>query len=61
VEQFERVRRDKPPVLAALAAGPWIEAGEPVVLLGDSRTRKTHLLYSAWGSPPASAASGSAT
>jgi DNA replication protein DnaC len=30
--------------LAALAAGSWIEAGEPVVLLGDSGTGKTHLL-----------------
>ena len=34
----------QPAVLAALAAGAWIEAGEPVVLLGDSGTGKTHLL-----------------
>ncbi len=30
--------------LAALAAGAWIDAGEPVVLLADSGTGKTHLL-----------------
>ena len=34
----------EPAVLAALATGAWIEAGEPVVLLGDSGTGKTHLL-----------------
>ena len=33
-----------PAQLAALAAGGWIEAGEPVVLLGDSGTGKTHVL-----------------
>ncbi len=33
-----------PAQLATLAAGAWIEAGEPVVLLGDSGTGKTHLL-----------------
>lgn len=32
------------PVLAALSAGQWIDRGEPVVLLGDSGTGKTHLL-----------------
>ena len=33
-----------PAQLATLAGGAWIEAGEPVVLLGDSGTGKTHLL-----------------
>ena len=33
-----------PARLAALASGTWIQAGEPVVLLGDSGTGKTHLL-----------------
>jgi len=31
-------------VLGTLAQGAWITAGEPVVLLGDSGTGKTHLL-----------------
>ena len=36
---------DLPPAtLAELADGAWIDAGEPVVLLGDSGTGKTHLL-----------------
>jgi DNA replication protein DnaC len=36
---------DLPPAtLAHLAAGTWIDAGEPLVLLGDSGTGKTHLL-----------------
>ena len=30
--------------LATLAAGAWIDAGQPLVLLGDSGTGKTHLL-----------------
>src|SRR6185437_5860327 len=30
--------------LAALAAGAWIDAGQPLVLVGDSGTGKTHLL-----------------
>lgn len=32
------------PMLAALSAGTWIDRGEPVMLLGDSGTGKTHLL-----------------
>ena len=36
---------DLPPgTLAHLAGGAWIDAGEPLVLLGDSGTGKTHLL-----------------
>ncbi len=30
--------------LAALESGAWIDAGQPLVLLGDSGTGKTHLL-----------------
>jgi len=33
-----------PATLATLEAGAWIAAGEPVVLLGDSGTGKSHLL-----------------
>ena len=33
-----------PATLATLAAGAYLDAGEPVVLLGDSGTGKTHLL-----------------
>jgi DNA replication protein DnaC len=33
-----------PAQLATLATGAWIDAGEPVVLLGDSGTGKSHLL-----------------
>lgn len=36
---------DLPPAtLAQLAGGAWIDAGEPLVLLGNSGTGKTHLL-----------------
>ena len=34
----------EPATIATLAAGGWIDRGEPVVLLGDSGTGKTHLL-----------------
>jgi DNA replication protein DnaC len=34
----------QPAHLATLAAGAYIDAGEPIVLLGDSGTGKTHLL-----------------
>ena len=34
----------EPATLGTLAQGAWITAGEPVVLLGDSGTGKTHLL-----------------
>jgi len=33
-----------PATLAALAKGAWIDAGEPLVLIGDSGTGKSHLL-----------------
>lgn len=33
-----------PATLAALAKGAWIDAGEPVCLIGDSGTGKSHLL-----------------
>jgi DNA replication protein DnaC len=33
-----------PATLATLAAGTWIDHGQPLVLLGDSGTGKTHLL-----------------
>lgn len=33
-----------PASLAALGRGAWIDAGEPVVLIGDSGTGKSHLL-----------------
>ena len=33
-----------PALLAALERGEWIDAGQPVVLLGDSGTGKSHLL-----------------
>ena len=34
----------EPAMLAALERGEWITAGEPLVLLGDSGTGKSHLL-----------------
>jgi DNA replication protein DnaC len=34
----------QPAQLASLASGSYLDAGEPVVLLGDSGTGKTHLL-----------------
>ena len=44
----------EPAQLATLASGHYLNAGEPVVLLGDSGTGKTHLLIglglAAWGS-----------
>ncbi|MCB1240311.1 MAG: IS21-like element helper ATPase IstB [Tetrasphaera sp.] len=40
-----RALPDLPPAtLAHLASGGWIDKGEPLVLLGDSGTGKTHLL-----------------
>jgi DNA replication protein DnaC len=36
-----------PARLAALGRGAWIDAGEPVVLIGDSGTGKSHLLIGA--------------
>lgn len=46
LEDFDTtILPDLPPAtLAHLASGAWIEAGEPLVLLGDSGTGKTHLL-----------------
>lgn len=41
---LDAVPRIAPAQLATLASGAWIDAGEPVVLLGDSGTGKTHLL-----------------
>jgi DNA replication protein DnaC len=49
-----------PAVLAALAAGAWIDAGEPVVLLGDSGAGNTHLLIGLGMAGREPAASGSA-
>jgi DNA replication protein DnaC len=34
----------KPAILAYLASGAYLDAGEPVVILGDSGTGKSHLL-----------------
>ena len=46
LEDFDATTiKDLPPArLAHLATGGWIDAGEPLVLLGDSGTGKTHLL-----------------
>jgi DNA replication protein DnaC len=38
------VPTNSPAHLASLATGTYVDAGEPVVLLGDSGTGKTHLL-----------------
>lgn len=39
--------RVNPAMIATLAAGTWITAGQPLVLLGDSGTGKSHLLIGA--------------
>lgn len=39
-----RVDGLEPAVLAELAGGGWIDRGEPLALIGDSGTGKTHLL-----------------
>ncbi|SDI84866.1 DNA replication protein DnaC [Arthrobacter subterraneus] len=46
LEDFDAAQLpDLPPAtLAHLATGAWIDKGEPLVLLGDSGTGKTHLL-----------------
>jgi DNA replication protein DnaC len=36
-----------PATLATIAAGTWLDHGQPLVLLGDSGTGKTHLLIGA--------------
>lgn len=41
---FDAAPAVPPATIAALADGGWIQRGEPVVLLGDSGTGKTHLL-----------------
>jgi hypothetical protein len=49
-----------PASIATLASCAYLDSGEPIVLLGDSGTGKSHLLIGrAW--PPASKAAGSAT
>jgi len=47
--------------LPALASGNYMEAGEPVVLLGDSGTGNSHLLIVGSGWRPANKDGGSAT
>ena len=46
LEQFDTTATpDIPPaILTTLAGGAWIDRGEPLVLLGDSGTGKSHLL-----------------
>lgn len=46
LEDFDHTAiTDMPPAtLAQLATGAWIDAGQPLVLLGDSGTGKSHLL-----------------
>jgi DNA replication protein DnaC len=41
---FDAAPTINPATIATLAAGAYLDAGEPVVLLGDSGTGKTHLL-----------------
>jgi DNA replication protein DnaC len=41
---FDAAPAIPPATIATLADGSWIDRGEPVVLLGDSGTGKTHLL-----------------
>ena len=41
---FDAAPTINPATIATLAAGGYLDAGEPVVLLGDSGTGKTHLL-----------------
>ena len=41
---FDAAPAIAPTTIATLADGSWIDRGEPVVLLGDSGTGKTHLL-----------------
>jgi DNA replication protein DnaC len=41
---FDAAPNIPPATIATLADGSWIDRGEPVVLLGDSGTGKTHLL-----------------
>ena len=46
LEQFDATATPDipPPLLTTLAQGAWIDRGEPLVLLGDSGTGKSHLL-----------------
>ena len=49
-----------PATIATLATGGWVTKGEPLCLIGDSGTGKTHLLI-ALGTAAAEAGTGSAT